>query len=77
MINVKICIADMPSYTYAVKAERLLRSHGCHCSIIRKDKALSSGCGFMLKIYGTCNKAADILDTNAIPYTMLYDDGGA
>ena len=76
-MNVTVCIADMPSYTYAVKAERLLRSRGYRCRIARKVKASSDGCGFILRINGQCREVYEILDRYAVPYNILYDDGGA
>ncbi|MBR1824120.1 MAG: DUF3343 domain-containing protein [Ruminococcus sp.] len=74
-----VCIAEMPSYTYAVKAERLLRSRGYRCKVVRKDKNSSGGCGFLLHIYGYCLEAAEILERNAVPFKYINDisEGGA
>ncbi len=56
-------ILEMPSYTYAVKAEGLLRSRGIPAEIIRREE----GCGYNLRIYS--DSAADILNKMGIPYT--------
>ena len=63
-------LAEMPSYTYAVKAQRLLGSSGIASEIVRRE----SGCGFDLLFYSSAVLA--ILDKNAVPY-RLTDNGGA
>ena len=63
-------LAEMPSYTYAVKAQRLLRGSGISSEIVRRE----SGCGFDLLFYSSA--AIAILDKNAVPY-RLTDNGGA
>ena len=70
-----VCIAEMPSYTYAVKGERLLRARGFPCKVKRKERTSSGGCGFILKVYGQCSEAAGILDMNAVPYRTISDGG--
>ena len=70
-----VCIAEMSSYTYAVKGERLLRARGYPCRISRKERTSSGGCGFQLNIYGNCREAADILARNAVPCNIA-DEGG-
>ena len=72
-----VCTVAMPSYTFAVKAERLLRSRGYNCKVVRKERSANGSCGYMLHIYGHCREAAEILDKNAVPYKKFYDDGGA
>lgn len=56
-------ILEMPSYTYAVKAEGLLRSRGIPVEMIRRDE----GCGYDLMVYS--DSAAAILTKIGIPYT--------
>lgn len=56
-------ILEMPSYTYAVKAEGLLRSRGIPVEMLRREE----GCGYNLRIYS--DSAADILDDMGIPFT--------
>ncbi len=56
-------ILEMPSYTYAVKAEGLLRSRGIPVEMIRREE----GCGYDLRIYS--DSAANILTDKGIPYT--------
>ena len=67
--------AEMPSYTYAVKGEKLLRSGGCECMIARKEKTSSESCGYLLKISGKCHDALKILDRYAVPYKVISDGG--
>lgn len=63
-------IAEMPSYTYAVKAEKLLKSRGINCKIKRREEE----CGYNLYVY---NKTSlDILRKNAIPYKLKNPEGG-
>lgn len=69
------CSAAMPSYTYAVKAERLLRSKGFSCSIARNENISENGCGYLLYISGSCPKALELLSTFSIPYTSVTDGG--
>ena len=64
------CILDMPSYTYAVKAQRLLRARGYPCTIKRREKSSGSSCGFSLAISRDCSKAAEVLDMYGIPYSI-------
>ena len=60
------CVMQMPSYTYAVKAAKLLNSRNINCKIIRSEKK----CGYSLAIYGRCSDAADILNKYSVPFTM-------
>lgn len=60
----KGCFAEMPSYTYALKSQRLLRSRGFSCDISRTER----GCGYRLRIHRNCTEALSILDSYDIPY---------
>jgi len=73
----KVCSVAMPSYTYAMKAEKLLSARGFICSIRRRTgkQSATQGCGFSLVISGNCSDALYILDRYSIPYT-LDDEGG-
>lgn len=62
----KISKADMPSYTYAMKGQKLLRSRGFPCDVKKRDTA----CGYSLHIYGDAAAAIEILDRYSIPYTL-------
>ncbi|MBQ6251178.1 putative Se/S carrier-like protein [Ruminococcus sp.] len=75
MILLKNCILDMPSYTYAVKAQRLLRARGYPCRIRRREKTSSKGCGFTVLINGSCDGAERLLTGYAVPYSVR--GGGA
>ena len=72
----KGCAAEMPSYTYAVKGERLLKARGYKCEVQREEAPSEKGCGYSLKIYGDCSRAKKILDSYVIPYTSFVYGGG-
>ena len=67
------CILDMPSYTYAVKGQRLLRQRGYPCAIKRRSKDSENGCGYSLYVGFRCGRAAEILDSYSVPYTIRRD----
>lgn len=66
----KKCIAAMPSYTYVIKGEKLLKSRGFPCEIRRNEVTSKDGCGYSLYIFNNCQQAAEILDKYSVPYTM-------
>ncbi len=68
------CIIGMPSYTYAVKAEKLLRARGYPCRVQRSDGS-SEGCGYELHVRD-CEKARSLLDSYRIPYRKIRYGGG-
>ncbi|MDE7365225.1 MAG: DUF3343 domain-containing protein [Ruminococcus sp.] len=56
--------AEMPSYTYAMKAEKLLKARGIRCEIKRREE----GCGYNICLY---NKTSfEILRKNGIPFKL-------
>lgn len=65
----------MPSYTYAVKAQRLLHTRGYPCRIVRREKTPERSCGYSLIVQKNCLSAAEMLDKYAVPYS-LRDSGG-
>lgn len=69
------CSVAMPSYTYAMKAERLLRSRGFICQVKRSENTDPAGCGYSLKINGGCKEALAILDNYSVPYTDISNGG--
>lgn len=69
--NMNKCILEMPSYTYAQKAERLLRSKGIPSEVKRR----STGCGYVLHIRTDCRTAVAILEKSGIPH-VLREHGG-
>ncbi len=75
VILLKVCILEMPSYTYAVKSEKLLKSRGYSCEIKRSESSSGKGCGYSLKIFGECGNAAEILDNYSVPYTDIVCGG--
>ena len=70
--NMNKCILEMPSYTYAQKAERLLRTKGIPSEIKRR----STGCGYVLHVGAECRTAAHMLDRYGIPY-VLRENGSS
>jgi len=62
------CTLASPSYTYAVKAARLLRSHGIACEM-RRSEDVSRGCGWELLIRADCRRAAGLLRHSGIPFS--------
>lgn len=69
------CSAAMPSYTYAMKGEKLLKARGYSCEVKRNEKTSSAGCGYSLFINGNCAEAVKILDQYSIPYTEIINGG--
>mgnify|MGYP000028282763 CR=1 FL=1 len=61
--------AEMPSYTYARKAQKLLERAGYPSEIVRRE----SGCGFDLRLHSL--NALRFLEQNAITY-KLKNGGG-
>ncbi|MBR1592982.1 MAG: DUF3343 domain-containing protein [Ruminococcus sp.] len=64
------CVMQMPSYTYAVKAAKLLNSRNIESKVIRSSKK----CGYSVAIYGRCSDAADILNKYSIPFTISENE---
>ncbi|MBO4878017.1 MAG: hypothetical protein J5501_08430 [Ruminococcus sp.] len=71
------CILASPSYTYAVKAARLLRSRGIACEMRRSEAVSRSGCGWELLIRSDCRRAAGLLEHSRIPYSVPPQEEGA
>lgn len=71
-----ICIVDMPSYTYAVKGEKLLKARGYPCEIKRRENTDGKGCGFSLVIRGGCNSALELLSRYSVPFSEVRRKGG-
>lgn len=76
VILLKTCIAAMPSYTYVLKGEKLLKARGYPCEIRRNEITSKDGCGYSLHIFSDCHKAAAILEKYSVPYT-IREYGGA
>ncbi|MBP3310463.1 MAG: DUF3343 domain-containing protein [Ruminococcus sp.] len=70
-----VCIVEMPSYTYAVKSEKLLKSRGFPCEIKRNENASAGSCGYSLYVYRDSRRAVEILDKYAVPYTNIVYGG--
>lgn len=63
-------IAEMPSYTYALKAEKFLKARGLRCEIKRREE----GCGYNLHVYN--RTSLDILNKGGIPYKLKETEEG-
>ncbi len=71
----KKCIMSMPSYTYVIKGEKLLKSRGYPCEIRRIESTSKEGCGYALYIFSDCQKASEVLDRYSVPYTIRQYGG--
>lgn len=67
---------EMPSYTFAVKGERLLKARGISCELKRNVNATPGSCGYSLYIRSDIKRAAEILKNNAVPFTVREKGGG-
>lgn len=67
---------EMPSYTFAVKGEKLLKARGISCELKRNVNASPSSCGYSLYIRSDSKRAAEILKKNAVPFTFKEKGGG-
>jgi hypothetical protein len=76
VIIMTVCIADMPSYTYAVKGEKLLKARGYPCEIKRNERSAGKGCTFSLVIHGRCTEALELLSRYSIPFSDIRRKGG-
>jgi hypothetical protein len=65
----------MPSYTYAVKGEKLLRARGYPCEINRKERPGGGGCGFSLVIKRNYPEAIGVLRAYSVHYTNIREGG--
>lgn len=71
-----VIIMEMPSYTFALKSEKLLKARGISCELKRNINASPGGCSYSLHIRNNGEKAASILQANAIPFTIKDKGGG-
>jgi hypothetical protein len=69
------CNVAVPSYTYAIKADRILKAYGFKSEIKRRERTASTGCGYYLHISHDCSKALEILRKNSIPINLLPGGG--
>lgn len=65
-----VIIMEMPSYTFAVKGEKLLKARGISCELKRNINAAPGSCGYSLHLRGDLNRAAGILKSNGIPFII-------
>ena len=75
VILLTICVFDMPSYTHAVKGQRLLRARGVPCALKRRERSLARGCGYSVHVYGSGAEAAELLEAYRIPFSVRNSGG--
>ena len=66
-----LCNADMPSYTFAMKAQKLLGARGYFCEIKRLPSTSDSGCGYYISVSGDCSQIENILKKYSVPFENL------
>ena len=71
-----VIIMEMPSYTFAVKGEKLLKARGISCELKRNINASPGACGYSLHVKGDPVRAAEILKKNAVPFVVKEKGGG-
>ena len=65
----------MSSYTYAVKAEKLLKTKGIACDIERNEDTAHEGCGYSVRFDAKTVSAEEILKSGGIPFRRLPEKG--
>lgn len=65
-----VIIMEMPSYTFAVKGEKLLKARGISCDLKRNVNASPGSCGYSLYVRSDGKRAAEILKMNAVPFVI-------
>ncbi len=65
-------LIGMTSITYAVKAQKLLRSKGIRVKIVPTPKNVGSGCGYSLETDGRTAEITRILSENGIRFKEVY-----
>lgn len=71
-----VIILEMPSYTFAVKGEKLLKARGISCELKRNINASPGSCGYSLHVRGDFSRAAEILKKNGVPF-IVKERGGS
>lgn len=66
-------LIGMTSITYAVKAQKLLKSKGVQVKIIPTPKNVGSGCGYSLETNEDTSLILRILSENGIKYKEVYN----
>lgn len=61
-----VSIIEMPSITYAIKAQKFLRSKGYICNVRRISGNSSRGCSFSISVNEKENVVRDMLESNGI-----------
>ena len=66
-----LCSADMPSYTFAMKAQKILKARGYLCEITRNTSSAESGCGYYISVSGNCSEIKNILESYSVPFEKM------
>ncbi len=65
------CFADMPSYTFAMKAQKILKARGYVCEIKRNTSSAESGCGYYISVSADCSEIKDVLESYSVPFEKM------
>lgn len=65
-------LIGMTSITYAVKAQKLLRSNGINVKIVPTPKNTGSGCGYSLETDSDPYTVTKMLINNGIKFKEVY-----
>lgn len=70
----KMCYITFRSVTPAQRAERILKSAGLNCAIVRTPKWMEEqGCGYSLQVpQKQLQQGIDILQRNRVSYRKVY-----
>ncbi len=70
----KMCFVTFRSVTPAQKAERLLKSSGVNCTIVRTPKWMEEqGCGYSLRVpQNKLYVSIDLLREKSVPFRKIY-----
>ena len=66
-----LCSADMPSYTFAMKAQKILKARGYLCEIKRNTSSAESGCGYYISVSRNCSEIKNILESYSVPFKKM------
>ncbi len=67
----------MSSITYANKAYDLLKANGYSCGIERTPKNLASGCGYSIRVSGSLDTIAALLNSRGLSPRDIMKVGDA
>ncbi len=70
----KMCYITFRSVTPAQKAERLLKTSGVNCAVVRTPRWMEEqGCGYSIRIpQNQLHRGVEVLKNNRVPYRKTY-----